>query len=128
MDGAGENGNEAERAESDRKMREEYASDEEYESDDEPKPWEVARARREIELEMERAAKQAAQQSETKDSSEDTNPDTKDPSDFAINRPDDDDDPEETVPGPRYNVMACVQRNTLYLSVASSASLFVRGN
>ncbi|BGP56211.1 hypothetical protein JCM8202_002102 [Rhodotorula sphaerocarpa] len=115
VDGAGENGNEADRAESDRKMREEYASDGEYESDDEPKPWEVARARREIELEMERAAKQAAQQSETKDSSEDTNPDTKDSSDFAINRPDDDDDPEETVPGPRYNVMACVQRNTLYL-------------
>ncbi|KWU46103.1 galactose oxidase, partial [Rhodotorula sp. JG-1b] len=37
--------------------------------------------------------------------------------DFAINRAenDEDDDPEKTIPGQRYNVMACVQRNTLYL-------------
>lgn len=108
-------------AEGDKKMQEEYGSDEEYESDDEPKPWEIARARREIELEMERAAKQATLQSENKDSSQTDSADAQDSAEFAVNRPEDDDgDPEKSIPGPRYNVMACVQRNTLYLCVYSN--------
>lgn len=101
----------------DQKMQEEYGSNDEYESDDEPKPWEIARARREIELEMERAAKQAALQNETKQDGGPSGPTEGESADFAINRAEDDedDDPEKTIPGQRYNVMACVQRNTLYL-------------
>lgn len=105
----------------DQKMREEYGSDDEYESDDEPKPWEIARARREIELEMERAAKQAALQNEGKEDGASPAPTEGESADFAINRAenDEDDDPEKTIPGQRYNVMACVQRNTLYLCASS---------
>ncbi|KAG0658018.1 hypothetical protein C6P46_006078 [Rhodotorula mucilaginosa] len=101
----------------DQKMQEEYGSNDEYESDDEPKPWEIARARREIELEMERAAKQAALQNENKEDGGSPGPGEGESADFAINRAenDEDDDPEKTIPGQRYNVMACVQRNTLYL-------------
>lgn len=101
----------------DQKMQEEYGSNDEYESDDEPKPWEIARARREIELEMERAAKQAALQNENKEDGGSPGPAEGESADFAINRAenDEDDDPEKTIPGQRYNVMACVQRNTLYL-------------
>jgi len=53
------------------------------EEDEGPKPWEVAKMKKEEEIEK-------AEE-------------------------DDPDDPEKSLPGPRYNAMLAVQRNTLYM-------------
>ncbi|GAA6048289.1 hypothetical protein JCM3770_006522 [Rhodotorula araucariae] len=86
----------------------EYDTDDDYMSDDDaPKPWEIAKARREMEL----AAAAAGVGSDAS------------PAEIAAaaggaamdDDADDGDDPEKTVPGPRYNPMCAVLRNTLYL-------------
>lgn len=96
----------------------EGASDDEWDSsdDDTPKPWEIARARREMEL----AAAAAGIGSSSDPSSASGGgagsgaaASGSHVAGFDMNH--DMDDPEKTVPGPRYNPMCAVLRNTLYL-------------
>ncbi|GAA5846086.1 hypothetical protein JCM9279_004781 [Rhodotorula babjevae] len=96
------------------------ASDDEYDSsdDDTPKPWEVARARREMEL----AAAAAGIGSSSSGAAPGDDASGVAGSSSALSAAaaaaaslDPDDDAEKTVPGPRYNPMCAVLRNTLYL-------------
>ncbi|GAA6002195.1 Kel3p [Rhodotorula paludigena] len=87
---------------------EHYATDDEVDSDDDgPKPWEIARARREMELAA-AAAGVAPDASPAEMEAAGVQVD-------GIGGDDDVDDPDQTVPGPRYNTMLAVLRNTLYM-------------
>lgn len=87
---------------------EHYATDDEVDSDDDgPKPWEIARARREMELAA-AAAGVAPDASPAEMEAAGVQVD-------GMGGDDDVDDPEQTVPGPRYNTMLAVLRNTLYM-------------
>ncbi|BGP24519.1 Kelch repeat-containing protein 3 [Rhodotorula toruloides] len=112
----GAEGGDGEEGERRRKDGDGSDDEDEYMSsdDDEPKPWEIARARREMEREMERAAPQAGMsvdQHAVASAVESGAPVVAN----ATSEEDNADDPDKTIPGPRYNVMSAVLRNTLYL-------------
>lgn len=113
----GEEGADGEDGEKRHKEGGESDDEDEYMSsdDDEPKPWEIARARREMEREMERAAAQAGMSVDQHAVA--SAADSGAPVVANAAPENDEDDPDRTIPGPRYNVMSAVLRNTLYLYV-----------
>ncbi|GAA6002432.1 hypothetical protein JCM10207_001116 [Rhodosporidiobolus poonsookiae] len=86
--------------------------------DDGPKPWEIAKAKADAEraAAVARARAEAAAQAAAEAAAAGL-PEPEQPA-MAVEEAeeaDDGDDPEKTVPGPRYNAMLAVQKNTLFI-------------
>ncbi|GAA6027287.1 hypothetical protein JCM8097_002560 [Rhodosporidiobolus ruineniae] len=101
-----------------KERREAGSDDEDYmeedSDDDAPKPWEIAKAKAEMERKAAAAAEAAARAAEEA-AARGESPPVPEPVQAPEEDEDDLDDPEKTVPGPRYNAMLAVQKNTLYL-------------